>query len=156
METRASPFGLVRASPTFDGSPPSLNFESCCISRCASLTPRLPSRADVSLDSSASSWPGCRVLRENVCTKVVTTSRLNKQEWTEKWINQVICVPSSRREWRLKWSELGLVPLIPYWWEALHLHMHMSMEHCACPYIFSSPSLNISMSAVYHHLVNAT
>ena len=38
---------------TKGGGPPSLNFESRRISRCASLTPRPPSRADVSLDSSA-------------------------------------------------------------------------------------------------------
>ena len=40
---------------TKGGGPPSLTFESRCISRCALLTPRPPSRADVSLDSSAKS-----------------------------------------------------------------------------------------------------
>ena len=48
---RSGWFGRLRAL-TKGGSPPSLNFELRCISRCASLTPRLPSRADVSLDSS--------------------------------------------------------------------------------------------------------
>ena len=49
---RSGWFGRFRLL-TKGGSPPSLNFESCCIKRCASLTPRLLSRADVSLDSSA-------------------------------------------------------------------------------------------------------
>ena len=49
---RSGWFGRFRPL-TKGGSPPSLYFESRCISRCTSLTPRLPSRADVSLDSSA-------------------------------------------------------------------------------------------------------
>ena len=43
-----------RFRPSTEGSsPPSLNFESRGIKRRASLTPRLPSRDDVALDSSA-------------------------------------------------------------------------------------------------------
>ena len=45
-------FGRLRPL-TRGGGPPSLTFESRRISRCASLTPRPPCRADVSLDSSA-------------------------------------------------------------------------------------------------------
>ena len=45
---------LGRLRPlTKGGGPPSLTFESRRIRQCASLTPGLPSRADVSLDSSA-------------------------------------------------------------------------------------------------------
>ena len=76
---RSGWFGCFRPL-TKGGSPPSLNFVSRCIKRCASLTPRLPSRAEISLDSSAE--PLARLSRSagNVCTKDVTTSRLNKQE----------------------------------------------------------------------------
>ena len=49
---RSGWFGRLRPL-TRGGGPPSLTFESRRISRCASLTPRPPCRADVSLDSSA-------------------------------------------------------------------------------------------------------
>ena len=49
---RSGWFGRLR--PLMRGcGPPSLTFKSRRISRCASLTPRPPSRADFSLDSSA-------------------------------------------------------------------------------------------------------
>ena len=49
---RSGWFGRLRPL-TRGGGQPSLTFESRRIRRCASLTPRPPSRADVSLDSSA-------------------------------------------------------------------------------------------------------
>ena len=57
---RSGWFGRFRPSPE-GSSPPSLNFESRCIKRRALLTPRLPSRENVALDSSAK--PLARLLR---------------------------------------------------------------------------------------------
>ena len=108
MGTCVSPFGLVRASPTFDERRwPRLASLS---NRAASDDARhlLPDRwveQTSRWTQAPSRWLGCRVLRGNVCTNVTTMSRLNKWEWTGKWFNQVICVPSSRREWsEVKWD----------------------------------------------------